>query len=123
MDFQASSPQKAPLYALYRNASAVDSLPETVKAHGINMVDYSSAHIQVLPAGGANPTVKVMWWSEEAGKFIDEQVALTKAGIGADAGFEFTVNCLGRIMLVAVTVLAAGTAKILVSGADLWTAA
>jgi hypothetical protein len=109
----------APKYALHREVAAVDTLPETVKAHGINMSGYEYAHIQVVPIGGANPNVQVQWWYQNAagvGKFIQEHTAIAKTGAGANTPFEFSVECRGRIMFVAFTALAAGTAKAFVSG-------
>lgn len=115
--YTQSSPQKAPNYALYRDVAAADVLPIADRAKGINMDGYEYAHIQVIPAGGADPTAQVQWWSSDGnGKFVQEHTALSKAGVGADTPFEFTVECRGRIMGVFLTTLAAGTAKIYVSG-------
>jgi hypothetical protein len=109
--------QIAPIYSLYRDGiSVTDTLPETERAHGINISDRRWAHIQVIPAGGADPTVAALWWSEEAQKFVQEHTPISKVGVGADTPFEFTVEPLGRIMFVAVTTLAAGTVKILIAG-------
>jgi hypothetical protein len=74
--------------------------------------------VQVVPSGGANPSVAVFWWSEEAEKFVQEHVALAKAGVGVNAPYEFTVESRGRIMFVAVTAIAAGTVDVYVSGFD-----
>lgn len=111
-----TSPAGSPNYALYRQGvAAVDNLTNVPKAHGMNMSTYDRAHIQVMPAGGANPTVRVYYWSEEASAFIQSTEAAV-AGVGADTPHEFTVECRGRIMFVAVTVLAGGTVDIAVSG-------
>jgi len=116
------SPQHAPDYALHRDVDAADGVGAiTDGMQGINMTGYEYAHIQILPAGGANPTVQVQWWSAEGGKFIQEHTAISKAGVGANTPFEFTVECRGRIMFVKVTTLAAGTCKVLVSGFGLFT--
>lgn len=117
------SPNKAPEYAVHReNITAVDTIANFKRGDGINMANYKYAHIQVIPkpASGANPTVAVYWWSEAAGKFAQENPALTKAGVGANAPYEFTVECGGRRMFIAVTVLAVGEVEnILVSGYEL----
>jgi hypothetical protein len=63
--------------------------------------------------------VALLWWSEEAGKFIQEQVPITKAGVGADVPYEFTVDARGRIMFIAFTTLASGSCKVAVAGFDL----
>jgi len=111
-----SSPRRSPEYTFYREVTAVDSLIETNKVVGINMDGYHSAHIQIKPAGGANPTTNVLWWCEGAGKFIQEHSAISKAGVGADTPYEFTVECKGRIMYVALNPMAAGSAKIYIAG-------
>lgn len=110
--------QKSPTYVLHRETAAVDSSVNSYD-HGINTSYYAKANIQVVPSGGANPNVEVLWWSDEASKFISEHVALAKAGVGANTPFEFTVDCLSRVMFVSVTAIAAGSVKIFVSGAGL----
>jgi hypothetical protein len=110
------SPQRAPTYVKYRAVAAVETGPFATEKHGINMSGWDKAHIQVVPASGADPTVEVLWWSEGADQFVKEHVALEKAGIGANTPFEFTVDCLGRVMFVAVTTMASGNADIYVAG-------
>lgn len=110
------NPLQAPFYARHR--SGIDALDGTIteRARGINMAQHAQAHVQVLPSSSANPTVEVLWWSEEASRFISENPVLTKAGAGADAPYEFTVDARGRIMFVAVTAGATGSIEIMVSG-------
>lgn len=116
----AQNAQLAPKYQLYRDAvTAVDSLPVSDQKQGINMSGYKQAHVQIIPSGGANPTVAVLWWSEAAGKFIQEHVPITKTGVGANTPYEFTVDARGRIMFVAFTTLASGSCQVAVAGFDL----
>lgn len=121
------SPSKAPDYVIHReNIIAAEAVTAFEKGDAINMANYHSAHIQVIPtpASGGNPTVVVYWWSEVADKFVQENPALTKAGVGANVPYEFTVECRGRRMLVLVSVLAAGTVDaIMVSGFEIEDAA
>lgn len=113
----SGNPKLAPNYALHRDAvTAADTLPETERSHGINMASHSHAHIQVVPSGGANPSVGVQWWSEVAGAFAQEQVPIVKAGVGADVPYEFTIESRGRIMFVPVTTIAAGAVSVYVAG-------
>lgn len=110
-------PAVAPNYTKHRTkVTAADSAALTDVKSCINMDGFADAHVQVIPSGGANPTVEVLWWSDAASKFIKEQVALTKAGIGADTPYEFTVSAKGRKMLVAVTTIAAGQCDVYVAG-------
>jgi hypothetical protein len=112
-----TSPNKAPVYALYRDAvAAVDVVANVPAGSGINMANYEYAHIQVVPSTLANPTVAVYWWSELGGVWVQEHTPISKAGVGVNTPYEFTVPCRGRIMLVAVSVLAAGTVSIAVAG-------
>jgi len=117
------SPAKAPDYVIHReNVTAVDTIANFKGGDGINMANYQYAHVQVIPkpASDADPTVAVYWWSEAAGEFVQENPALTKAGVGANVPYEFTVECRGRKMFIAVTVLATGEVeKILVGGFEL----
>jgi hypothetical protein len=100
-DETTRSPTSAPAYVLHRKINdAADSLPVTDRLRGINMRSYSHAHVQVVPSGGANPPARVMFWSEEAGKFINAHTALTWAAGGINTPYEFTVECRGREMIV-----------------------
>ena len=113
----SGNPKLAPEYALHRSErDAVDALPETVRPHGINMSSYTNAHIQVVPSGGANPDVAVLWWSEAAGEFVQEHTPITRAGVGVDTPYEFDVDSRGRIMFVAITAIVAGSVDVHVSG-------
>jgi hypothetical protein len=116
------NPLQSPEYACHRIVKdAADTLPETDKARGINMRAALRALVQVVPAGGANPTVAVLWWSEEAGRFIQEHTPITYAGVGANTPYEFSLDSYGRIMFVAVTagVAATQSVRVMVSGAEL----
>jgi hypothetical protein len=109
MAVESSSPLLAPNYVKHREFKAVapvlvDPLPHTVRAHGMNMSSRRYALVQVIPGTGApDPAVKVMFWSESAGKFVDQNPALTKAGAGVGVPYEFVVECYGRVMLVVFT--------------------
>lgn len=112
-----TGPKKAPDYAQHRSdVAAPDVIANVPRTQGINTTGYQHAHIQVVPSGGANPTVVVYWWSESAEVFVADHTDITKAGVGADTPFEFTVECRGRIMLVAISVIAAGVCDVYVSG-------
>lgn len=107
----------APNYTEYRTGiAAADTLATFAEANGCNASGYDAVHVQVVPSGGANPTVQVVWWSEAAGKFVQEHVALTKAGVGADLPFEFTVSPKGRKLAVIVSTIAAGACDIHLAG-------
>lgn len=111
------NPYAAPRYARHRSGvTAADAAIIEDRTVGCNTEGYTHAHIQVIPTGGGNPTVEVLWWSEAAGRFIEDHVLVSKAGKGANVPFEFTVDCQNRIMFVRFDVLAAGTCEVMVSG-------
>jgi len=111
------APYAAPKYSRHRTAvTAADAAIMTDRKVGCNCEGYTHAHIQVIPTGGANPTVEVLWWSEAASKFVEDHVLISKAGKGANVPFEFTVDCRGRIMFVRFDLLTAGTCEVMVSG-------
>lgn len=116
----AQSVTVAPGMILYRaGIAAVDTLPEANQKLGVNFGHYETAHVNVIPSGGADPDVEVLYWSDAAGAFIREHVALTKAGVGADTPFSFTFPVGGRIAFIAVTTLAGGAVDIEVAGYNL----
>jgi len=97
------SPLLAPDYALHRYvAEAPDTPPEINKAHGVNMAGHRFANIQIVPSDGANPDIKVRFWSEEASRFIDKHTALAYAGKGVNVPWELDVDVYGRIIFVTV---------------------
>lgn len=104
----------SPNYVAHRLAVAAVDTNFTTESMGINMSGREKALIQVLPSGGANPNVTVYFWSAAAAKFIPAPAdAIT--GAGADKPYEFVVDAFGRIMLVAVTTIAAGQCDVYVS--------
>jgi hypothetical protein len=96
--------------------TAADGATITDRKVGCNTSGFTHAHVQVVPSGGANPTAEILWWSEEAGQFVSEHVAISKAGVGADTPFEFTVDCQGRILFVKLTSISAGSVEVMIAG-------
>ncbi len=120
LTFKVSSQQMAPDFSLHREGvSVIDTLPVSKKEYGVNTGHYRHAIIDVVPTGDADPTVEVLWWSEAKQEFVSEHTPIAKAGTGANTPYQFAVECLGRIMLVAVTAIVAGTVDISVAGYDL----
>lgn len=113
----AVSLQLAPNYAPARLAVAAnDSLATVKRDSGVNAGGYREVHVQVLPSGGANPTVDIAWWSSALGQFVVEQTPITKTGMGANVPYEFTIQPKGRIFFVAVSNLSLGQVDIYCSG-------
>jgi len=111
------SPAEAPEFNLHRVVVADDVADITEKAQGMNMKGYKRAVIQAVPSGGANPTLKVLSWSDEAGKFISTG-ATTYGAAGANTPSQFALDVDSCIILVAVTAgTGGGSTKILVAGA------
>lgn len=110
----AQSLQRAPQMTLWKEGlAAAESLPlaQPQKA-GINCGSYNKILVNVIPAGGANPTITMLVWSDKAGAFIQTIPAATFAAPGADTPYSFEFTAEGRIVYPAVTTLAAGEVAI-----------
>lgn len=112
------SPGVVPDYNLHRDASGNDTLPIGDRGKGMHMHGYSHAHVQVIPTGGDNPVVSVLFWSETAGEFIVQHTALDFGAKGANVSWEATIEARGRVMFVALTAGVAAGTKVFVSGFD-----
>ena len=105
----------APDYSLYREGINVnDVISEKGKAHGCNAYMYAKSCIQVIPSGGANPTVTVYYWNERNGVFVSSGAPIS--GKGANIPYEFVEEVNGRIFFVGVSDLSTGKVDIMVSG-------
>ncbi len=111
-----SSPNSAPEYALHReDIASPDTMSVITKKNGCNSSGYEYVHIQVIPATGVNPNVAVWWWSEIADAFVQENTPITKTGVGAGIGYEFTIQPMGRIFFVQISATT-GAVNVAVSG-------
>lgn len=100
----SESTTAAPDHRKYRTVvNATDSGPFNDKKQGLNAGHYRRLNVNVIPTSGANPTVEVMFWSDEASAFVSENPALTKAGAGVNTAYAFTVEANGRMVFIAVT--------------------
>ena len=115
------TPSMAPNFALHRDLlTNNDTLPHATQADGINMKGFNKAVIQVVPDTNVDPTLNILFWSDEASAFVPDHTPLNFAGQGIGVAFDLQVNCHGRDMFVAVTagMVGAETCKISVAGAD-----
>jgi hypothetical protein len=90
----------------------------------MNMTGYDTAVVQVVPkttAGNPAPNIEVLFWSEEAGKFVSAATPKSAISPGANIAYEYTCDVFGGVILVYVTgTLAAGdSAEIFIAGAEL----
>lgn len=100
------APALAPDYVRHRLVKgAVDTGTITDQRRGMNSESHAQAHVQVLPSNGADPDVKILFFSPAKGEFIDPHPdqAITFTGVGADVPYEFTFEPRGRIFFVFVT--------------------
>lgn len=118
-----SSPSSAPKFTRHRLVKVnPDAGAITTRSRGMNMAGFKVAHIRVIPSAGITPTVDILFWSEAAGKFVQEHTAISKAAPGAGVAFDFTVDAQGRVIFAYVTgTIGAGKqVEVLVAGgADL----
>lgn len=118
-EYPQNSPSTAPKFTKHRTvADAVDTGVITTRKWGMNMSGFDKAIVRVLPQGGANPNIEILFWSEEAGAFVADASGLTATGKGVDVPYDFTCEVNNRIIFVYVTgtVAAADTVEILVAG-------
>lgn len=112
-----SSVHIAPKYTILRDAvNAVDISNPTSLTAGLNFAGYDKALFQVIPSGGANPSIEVLSWSEDAGVFISENPLFTASGLGVNIPYGFTMSAYGRVLWVKITTLAAGLVNVLAAG-------
>lgn len=99
-----SSPASAPTFTKHRLVKVnPDAGDITKQSRGMNMHGFKVAHVKVIPSAGITPTVTILFWSETAGKFIQEQTSIVKAGPGAGLAFEFSFEVQGRVIFAFVT--------------------
>ena len=110
----AQSLQRAPQMTLWKEGlAAAEALPlAQPQTAGINCGNYNKILVNVIPSGGANPTITALVWSDKANAFIQMVPAATFAGPGANTPFSFVFEAQGRIVYLAVTTLAAGAVAI-----------
>ena len=88
---RSSSCSSAPRFTKHREiVGAVDAGAITNRKLGMNMSDFEDAIIRVVPSNGADPDIEVLFWSEEAGKFIADATGLTATGVGANVSYDYT---------------------------------
>lgn len=116
----AQSLTRTPQMTPYREGiAATDTLPEAKQTAGVNCGGYRKLIVNVIPTGGANPTITMLVWSDKAAAFVATLPASTFAGPGADTPFSFVFDAEGRVCYPAVTTLSAGEVAMEVAGSDL----
>ena len=109
-----ASVSDTPEYLKIRSVLATDAT-FTNQCDGGNFTGFDLGAFQVIPSGGADPSIVLMSWSEAAGEYIAGNPSFTVAGAGADVPYEFTVQVAGRWMFPAVTI-AGGSVEIYAAG-------
>jgi hypothetical protein len=84
----------------------------------MNMAGYDNAIVRVIPDNGADPDIEILFWSEEAEKFIADATGLTATGKGTDIPYDYTCVVNNRIIFVFVTGTVTGddTVEVLIAG-------
>ena len=114
-----STPGLAPNFVLHREVKeAVDSGDITNVKSGMNMEGFSTCIIDVSPSTLADPSIQILFWSENHSKFVAENSPVSYPGAGAGKGYQQQVDCAGRVMFVFVDsgVTTGDTVKIGVAG-------
>ena len=97
------TPGRAPNTNLHREVAVNDPAPAvTDKDLGVNFKGFEKGIIEVLPSGGANPVIDLLFWMEEAGGFIGEHTPIQFSAPGADTPYSSTFDAMGRIVFAKV---------------------
>jgi hypothetical protein len=123
---RGSTPGRAPVFTLHRSVNVADGATDAPvdPAYGMNMADFDTAVIQVVPkVGTPAPAIEVLQWSSAAGKFIPYGTAKSHAGLGAGKPFVYECDVDFCIIWIRVTgTFSAGPpadqVDVLITGAD-----
>jgi len=105
---QGGSPHQAPKFTVHRKQlAAVDGAGAIADRRlGMNMAGFEYAVVRVVPSwtgGSPSPNIEVLFWSEEAGAFIQEATTISQAAPAAKTPYDLRVPVRGRIIFVKVT--------------------
>jgi len=111
----------APRSVLHRDAiAAADVVANVVFDFGLQTEDNEYVHFVVEPSGDANPSASVYYWESLAndgdGMWVVDADFTTLTGAGANIPYAFSVPARGRVILVALTVIASGAVNVFASG-------
>lgn len=124
---RSSTASRAPLFSLHRTlkgAADLAAAAPTDPAAGMNMGDFDTAVIQVVPKQGVpDVSIEVLQWSNDAGKFVPFATAKSQAGLGAAKPFVYECDVNYCIIWVRVTgTIGSGPpvdiVDVLIAGAD-----
>lgn len=116
---QSSSPASSPVYTIHRVVhDAADSGDVTKASRGMNFYGFRTGTVRVVPSVSAQPSVEVLFWSEEAGKFISRFPKVESGGFGAGVPFELSFAAFGGVAFLKVTggVTTGDTVTVLMAG-------
>jgi hypothetical protein len=113
----SQSVSDTPRYSIHRSGvTVIDPTPSDKETEASNFSGFDIACFQVIPSGGASPTVEVMEWSEIAGSFISANPKFIVTTLGVDTPYAFTVTAAGRKLWVMVTAIVGGSVDIYAAG-------
>lgn len=101
----SSTPGYSPNTNLHREVAVNDSAAVTDKALGVNFKGFEKGIIEVVPSGGANPVIDLLFWMEGAGsggEFVEEHTPIQFTAPGADTPYSSTFDAMGRIVFAKV---------------------
>lgn len=96
--------------------AAAETLTGKAATAGLNFSGYDVALFDIVPSGGANPTIEVMVWSPSAEAWVSTNPASTFVGLGVDIPHQIAFNAYGRILYPRVSVIGAGSVSISAAG-------
>lgn len=119
--YYGRSIHRSPEFALYKKTTtAADSGPYTEKKHGVATDNWLETIVDVSSTAPSNPVLTFMFWSEKAGKFVEDVDIGPTLPQGPAAAFQKRIPTAGRIMFIAVTgAIDGGVVTISVAGTEL----
>jgi hypothetical protein len=135
-----SSPQRGPLYNLYRFITAQDIAGNLrLKSFGCNFSSFIYGSFQIVPmntndirqldsqandvltGATSNPTFNVRYWNEDLGLWVLKSPALSIAAQGAGVAYEYDLgNVNGRHIYLEMTNAPAGGQAVAVFASGAW---
>lgn len=103
----------APGYTSYRaGITTNDDIAALGTEQGLQTEDYEYANFVVVPSGGANPSASIYYWNETEEAWVLDVDFTAVTGAGVNTPYAFSAKVLGRLVLVVLSSLSAGSVDI-----------
>ena len=113
-----ASVHTSPKYTKFRVVTVDDtsaSIPNKANG-GLAFAGYDIGNVQVIPTGGANPSIEILSWCPKLETYISVYPKAEFPGQGADTPFEITFSPYNRTVWIFVTGTGTGQVELQVCG-------